>query len=194
MKIILLLVSMSIASASSLRGQPRDASQPKFTSTQNLDAVGASLPDFNCFHSAWDGENAETTCQESKAADDSPCVWCSMAEGGGSPGACLSNEEAILSNGQFGLTCPLGIYLEPAKDKVESEMPDVNCFKAAWVAENAESACGESKDKDGDACVWCQTDADVAGACLSRTEAEMADGQFGLKCASSDDAMLIKLG
>ena len=95
-----------------------------------------------------------------------------------------------MANGQFGLTCPLDIYIQPAedeaKDKVKAKLPDVNCFKAAWVAENAETACGESKDKSGSDCVWCQTDGDAAGACLSRPEAGMANGQFGLKCPSGD--------
>ncbi|KAL7530474.1 hypothetical protein ACHAXR_003514 [Thalassiosira sp. AJA248-18] len=157
--------------------------------TNSLDAVvGETPPDFNCFHSAWDGENAEATCKESNAKDDSACVWCSISDGGVA-GACLSNEEAIAANGQFGLSCPLDIYLEPAEEKAKSAIPDVNCFKAAWVAENAESACGESKDTDGHSCVWCQTDGDVAGACLSRSEAGVADGQFGLKCPSGDSAL-----
>ena len=135
-----------------------------------------------------DGENAEVTCNESKAKDDSPCVWCSMADEGVA-GACLSDEEAIVMNGQFDLSCPLNIYLEPAESTVKNGIPDVNCFKAAWVADNAEDACGESKDKGGDPCVWCKTDGDASGACLSKPEAGMTNGQFGLKCSSNDDVL-----
>lgn len=152
---------------------------PNYT---NSLALQAALPDFNCFR-----QNAEATCNESMAKDSSPCVWCSI---GGVAGACLSNPEAIVANGQFGLACPLEIYIEPAENKVKRGIPDVNCFKAAWVAENAESACGESKDKDGGACVWCQTDGDAMGACLSSFEAGLADGHLELKCPSTGDDML----
>mmetsp|Transcript_10782 Transcript_10782/g.23887 ORF Transcript_10782/g.23887 Transcript_10782/m.23887 type:complete len:207 (-) Transcript_10782:200-820(-) len=161
---------------------------PNYTNSLALEAT-RTPPDFNCFHSAWDGDNAQVTCNESNAKDDSPCVWCSMADGGVA-GACLSNDEAIMANGQFGLACPLDVYLEPAEETVKSGIPDVNCFKAAWVADNAELACGESKDKVGNPCVWCQTDGDKAGACLSRPEAGTGDGLFGLKCPSSDEAVL----
>ena len=144
--------------------------------------VEANPPDFNCFHNAWNGDNAEDTCSESKAKDDSQCVWCQTEDD--VSGACLSNQEALIANGKFDLTCPLSVYVEPAEKKVKQGIPDVNCFKAAWIAENAETACGESQDKDGQACVWCQTDRDQAGACLSRAESGVADGQFGLKCPS----------
>ncbi|KAL3771473.1 hypothetical protein ACHAW5_006156 [Stephanodiscus triporus] len=145
-------------------------------------------PDFSCFHSMWDGENAKITCGESRAKDDSPCVWCSA--GGGdhddAAGACLSNDEAIMVNGKYGLTCPSMDYLYPAEDVIRTGIPDVNCFKAAWVADDAETACGGSKDASGNDCVWCRTSGDVAGVCLSRPESSMADGQFGLTCPGSE--------
>ncbi|KAL3826906.1 hypothetical protein ACHAXA_005986 [Cyclostephanos tholiformis] len=145
-------------------------------------------PDFNCFHSAWDGENAKVTCGGSRAKDDSPCVWCSL--GGDNDddvaGACLSNEEAIAVNGKFGLTCPSMNYLSPVEDAIRSGIPDVNCLKAAWVAEDAEMACEGSKDASGNDCVWCKTDGDVTGVCLSRPESSMANGQFGLTCPGSE--------
>mmetsp|Transcript_45069 Transcript_45069/g.94504 ORF Transcript_45069/g.94504 Transcript_45069/m.94504 type:complete len:326 (+) Transcript_45069:298-1275(+) len=138
--------------------------------------VGTQPPDFNCLRSSL----GESTCIESKSKDDSPCVWCSMADGDAS-GGCFSNKEAIMANGTFGLTCPLSIYLEPAKDIVKKKSPDVNCVKAAWVADDAETACGDSTDKGGEPCIWCQA-GDVAGACLSNAEAETVNGQFGLSC------------
>lgn len=160
---------------------------PNYTDSLATVTGSAAPPDFNCFHAAWDGENAETTCHESRAKDGSPCAWCSIMSDGGEAGACLSNEEALVVNGQHGLTCPRSIYAELAKEEVlKGGFPDVNCFKAAWVAENAETGCGESKDRDGNACVWCQTEGDSMGACLSRPESGMADGQFGLKCPTSD--------
>lgn len=144
-----------------------------------------TTPDFNCFHAAWDRENAKVTCRESKAKDDSPCVWCS---GGGNDdddgvaGACLSNDEAIALSGKLGLACPSMSYLYPAEDVIRGGIPDVNCFKAAWVADDAEKACGASKDSSGNDCVWCKTSGDAAGVCLSRPESGMANGQFGLTC------------
>mmetsp|Transcript_39628 Transcript_39628/g.82793 ORF Transcript_39628/g.82793 Transcript_39628/m.82793 type:complete len:255 (-) Transcript_39628:157-921(-) len=151
-------------------------------------AVGTKPPDFNCFHAAWNGENAQDTCNGSRATDSSPCIWCSMDEGVVA-GACLSSEEAIAANGKFGLTCPMTMYLKPAENAVKKGLPDVNCFKAAWSADNAESACAASKDKAGEPCAWCQTDGDAMGACLSKLEAGMANGQFGLKCPSNDAAL-----
>ena len=161
-------------------------------------------PDFNCFHAAWDGENAKVTCRESKAKDDSPCVWCSAGGDGawydkdhiwrewqndddGVAGACLSNDEAIAVSGKYGLSCPSMIYVYPAaEDGIRDGMPDVSCLKAAWVADDAEEACGASKDASGNDCVWCNTSGDVAGVCLSRPESGMANGQFGLTCPGSE--------
>jgi hypothetical protein len=145
-------------------------------------------PDFNCFHAAWDGENAKVTCRESRAKDDLPCVWCSVGgdDDDGVAGACLSNDEAIAVSGKFGLTCPSMSYLYPAEDVIRGGVPDVNCFKAAWVADDAETACGASKDASGNDCVWCKTSGDVAGVCLSRPESGMANGQFGLTCPGSE--------
>ena len=147
-------------------------------------ALEIFLPDFNCFQAALDGDNAEVTCNESHANDGSPCVWCSVD--GELAGACLSNSEASIANGQFGLSCPID-HLDLSKDNLmtEFQLPDVNCFKAAWVADNAEVACGKSKASDGSSCVWCSTQGDIAGACLSHSEASMATGQFGLSCPST---------
>ena len=65
---------------------------------------------------------------------------------------------------------------------------DLACFRAAWNAQNAEIACSESKssaDNDGNSsCIWCSTNNDKEGICLSKIEAGMANGQFGLKCPS----------
>ena len=145
-------------------------------------------PDFNCFHSAWDRENAKVTCRESRAKDDSPCVWCSVGgdDDDGVAGACLSNDEAIAVSGKYGLTCPSMSYLYPAEDVIQGGIPDVSCFKAAWVADDAEKACGVSNDASGNDCVWCKTSGDVAGVCLSRPESGMANGQFGLTCPGSE--------
>lgn len=187
MKYLLAIASLSAVSASSLlRGQ--------------LDAtagVEGNPPDFNCFHSTLGRHNPEVTCEAATANDGSSCVWCPMSTGSGDAGACLSRVEAVLANGKYGLSCPMSTYVKPPVEE-ETEtgdgIPDVKCFMAAWNAENAETACGQSKDKDGDACVWCQTDGDVMGACLSRVEAGSADGQFGLKCPtlpSDNDASAI---
>jgi len=169
-----------------LAGEEKEAEVA--TATAVGEAAVATPLDSNCFHSAWQDDNAQVTCSKSKANDDSQCVWCSMSEG--NAGACLSNDQAVLANGQFGLVCPPSIYISPAeeiaKKEVKSSLPDINCFKAAWVADNAESACGESKDKDGGSCIWCQANGDAAGACLSKAEAGSANGQFGLACPNND--------
>jgi hypothetical protein len=65
-------------------------------------------------------------------------------------------------------------------------IPDVNCFKSAWSAENAETTCNTTKDTSGKDCVWCQTTGDVAGVCLSAQESGMANGQFGLTCPNNN--------
>jgi hypothetical protein len=160
----------------------------------NVDAPSAmglpTPPDFNCLRSAWDGVNARVTCGGSRASDDSPCVWCSAGSDDDDDddddddvaGACLSNDEAMAINGKYGLACPSVDYLSPLEDVVRDGIPDVNCLKAAWVAENAETACDASKDSSGNDCVWCKTEGDVAGVCLSVSESSMADGQFGLTC------------
>lgn len=167
----------------------------RYTDTREIDNVDApnsmglpTPPDFNCFHSAWDGENAKVTCGESRAGDDSPCVWCSVGSNDDDEmaGACLSNDEAIAINGKYGLTCPSINYLSPVEDAIRGGIPDVNCFKAAWVAEDAETACEVSKDASGNDCVWCKTEGDVAGVCLSMPESSMANGQFGLTCPKSE--------
>ena len=173
MKVLLTTYVSTIAIGSTastlLRGQADEVSTP---------------PDFNCFHSALNGDDAKETCSKTKDKNNSKCVWCSMsgAASDSVAGACLSNSEALVTDGKFGLTCPLDIYIEPAKEEVKTNLPDLNCFKAAWNADNAEIACGQSKASDGSACVWCQTNQDKEGVCLSRPEAGMAVGQFNLKC------------
>ena len=168
----------STASSTLLRGQVDESSLKDTTP-----------PDFNCFHSALKkGGNAKETCSKTKDKNNSQCVWCSMsgAASDSVAGACLSNSEALVTNHKFGLTCPLDIYIEPAKEKVKTSLPDLNCFKTAWNADNAEIACGQSKASDGSACVWCQTNQDKEGVCLSRPEAGMAVGKFNLKCPSDN--------
>ena len=64
-------------------------------------------------------------------------------------------------------------------------LPDVKCFMAAWNADNAETTCGVSQDKDGNACMWCpmQGTEDRAGACVSKAEAESKWASYlYLKC------------
>jgi len=84
-----------------------------------------------------------------------------------------------MADGQFGLSCPKE---DIALGNLMRDMPDINCFKAAWVAENAEDACSTSKSADGEDCIWCSVEGDAEGACLSPNEANMANGQFGLTC------------
>lgn len=71
---------------------------------------------------------------------------------------------------------------------VNSALPDINCFRSAWIAENAEDACNTSQANDGTACVWCQTKGDTMGACVSSMEAGVANGQFGLTCPDQGGA------
>lgn len=66
--------------------------------------------------------------------------------------------------------------------RLQDTLPDFNCFRAAWIAENAETACNSSNANDGSSCVWCQTKGDAMGACVSSLEAGYANGQFGLTC------------
>jgi hypothetical protein len=234
----LLTATSAVSGSSSLRGVVisqsveaniialRDA--PKTTPSSTADVIvdspdntiaTATIPDFNCFATAWSATNAEQSCETSKATDGSACVWCSAQED--TMGACLSTSEATAADGQFGLKCPKSgvddeeegvrdvqqlsvkeskqqqqhkilevseqtgevIKQPPLPYNIQSGIPDMNCFKAAWIATNAKSACGTSQAADGSACVWCSVQGDVAGACLSGEEAGMADGQFGLKCS-----------
>jgi len=69
----------------------------------------------------------------------------------------------------------------------DGAIPDVNCFKSAWSAENAETTCNSTKDVSGNDCVWCQTAGDVAGVCLSAQQSGMANGQFGLTCPNAEE-------
>uniref|UniRef100_A0A7S1ZEV9 Uncharacterized protein n=1 Tax=Ditylum brightwellii TaxID=49249 RepID=A0A7S1ZEV9_9STRA len=50
---------------------------------------------------------------------------------------------------------------------------DKTCFIAAWNADNAEEACAAAKDHKGEPCLWCYTEGDAMGACLSSDEADM---------------------
>jgi hypothetical protein len=70
---------------------------------------------------------------------------------------------------------------------LQDGLPDINCFRAAWIADNAEDACNTSNANDGSKCVWCQTKGDTMGACVSGSEATIANGQFGLTCPSEID-------
>jgi hypothetical protein len=92
---------------------------------------------------------------------------------------------------KVGLSCPsLDAADESEQDKDETVprlqdgLPDFNCFRAAWIADNAEDACNTSSANDGSKCVWCQTKGDTMGACVSGSEATIANGQFGLTCPS----------
>ena len=152
----------------------------------NVD-VSVALPDFSCFSQAWGGGDVDL-CNSSKATDGSSCLWCTAADDMIEVGACLSPSQAG-SASQFGLKCPSTIdetVESQVEEVVQDGLPDFNCFKAAWVAENAETACGQSSATDGSSCVWCQTKGDNMGACLSSVEAGMANGQFGLTCPSAD--------
>jgi hypothetical protein len=102
---------------------------------------------------------------------------------------------------KVGLSCPsldAANESEQDKDGTETEtnmvaprlqdgLPDFNCFRAAWIADNAEDACNTSNANDGSKCVWCQTKGDTMGACVSGSEATIANGQFGLTCPSDND-------
>jgi hypothetical protein len=102
-------------------------------------------------------------------------------------GACLSTSQAGYAN-EFGLICDNDASLTDEmsgalmEEKVNDGLPDFNCFKAAWIAESAESSCGQTNASDGSPCVWCQAQGDTMGACLSSFEAGFANGQFGLTC------------
>ena len=76
---------------------------------------------------------------------------------------------------------------EEAEVRLNSALPDINCFRSAWIAENAEDACNTSQANDGTACVWCQTKGDTMGACVSSMEAGLANGQFGLTCPDQNE-------
>ena len=107
-------------------------------------------------------------------------------------GACLSHAQALLTDGTFGLSCPALTHGQETADTAVEEStavrergggsvwPDVHCFEAAWDADNAETACGTSTDRDGSACVWCPMLGmqDKAGACLSTKEAASPYASF----------------
>ena len=72
---------------------------------------------------------------------------------------------------KVGLRCPSEmdtdeISLETSEDPAQlgDALPDFNCFRAAWIADNAETACSTTQANDGSDCVWCQSDA--MGACV----------------------------
>ncbi|KAL7472756.1 hypothetical protein ACHAXS_013131 [Conticribra weissflogii] len=167
----------SSISSSSLRGGQITASIRDGVPNNYIQT--ATTPDLNCFGAAWKETDAETACISSESSEGPSCVWCSTRGGPDTRGVCLSKDEALVADGQFGLCCPQS---DIALGNFMRDMPDINCFKAAWVAENAEDACSSSKSADGKDCVWCSVEGDAEGACLSPDEAVMANGQFGLTC------------
>lgn len=146
--------------------------------------------DFSCFSQAWGGGDKEL-CGTSRAIDGSSCLWCVAADDLVEVGACLSTSQAVYAS-ELGLICAnyssltdeMSISL--LKEKVNEGLPDFNCFKAAWIADNAEISCGQTTASDGSPCVWCRAHGDTMGACLSSVEAGFANGQFGLTCPISE--------
>lgn len=166
-------IASSDASVSTLRGAATGAGHDENIRTP---------PDFTCFQAAWVDDDAEAACGGSSSSDGSDCVWCSA--NGNKVGACLSNDEASMADGQFGLSCQSEKRVELQSSDLEGGLPDIACFRAAWDADNAETACNKSMTSNGSNCVWCSTTGDSMGACLSPSEASMANGQFGLSCPS----------
>merc|ERR1719491_1571936 len=155
--------------------------------------VGFLDIDTTCFKTTFDESADETTCGGTNASDGSNCVWCSTpADGDEAVGVCVSNGEASLVDGQFGLSCP-SVEYSPEQMKLrlnhelsfggdEDTITDLTCLKAAWVADDAEAACGGTTSSDGGACVWCSIPEDNVGVCLSEEQGSVADGKLGLTC------------
>ena len=161
-------------------------------------------PDSSCFKKA----NTVDVCEGIPSVDGfGNCVWCQTTP---EAGICVSRENAKDITQVMGIPCPkLGFKLLATAraqqtlvtTKIDTHedmqhvmdvitngaIPDVNCFKSAWSAENAETTCNTTKDTSGKDCVWCQTTGDVAGVCLSAQESGMANGQFGLTCPNADE-------
>lgn len=160
-------------------------------------------PDSSCFKKA----NTVDICEGVPSVDGfGNCVWCQTTT---DAGICVSRENAKDLTQVMGIPCPkLGFKLladargaPKLLTKIDSPedmqhvvnviangaVPDVNCFKSAWSAENAETTCNSTKDTSGKDCVWCQTTGDVAGVCLSAQESGMANGQFGLTCPNNEE-------
>lgn len=136
-------------------------------------------------------------CHNSKAADGSQCQWCTTSDELIEVGVCITLAQ-VSDASKAGLSCPSDIEIQNEEEPEESSLdspqlhdtlPDINCFRAAWIADNAENACGTSQANDGSNCVWCQTKGDTMGACVSGSEATYANGQFGLTCPSDDGDM-----
>ena len=160
-------------------------------------------PDSSCFKKA----NTVDVCEGIPSVDGfGNCVWCQTTP---EAGICVSRENAKDITQVMGIPCPkLGFKLlatARAQQKLVTKkidtnedmqhvmdvitngaIPDVNCFKSAWSAENAETTCKSTKDTSGKDCIWCQTTGDVAGVCLSAQESGMANGQFGLTCPNNN--------
>lgn len=143
-------------------------------------SVSADTPDVMCMVATIFGEQS---CEQSQASDGSGCVWCT---GTHAPGACLSAKDAVFADNKFGLSCK-DVKTEEEVEvsdqpNIDPGMIDTTCFMAAWNADNAEEACGETKADDGSQCVWCETQGDTMGACLHSEQAEIFDGKFNLSC------------
>ena len=190
-----LIVALSaIASVSALRGG-------KVDDTAHFRSIDP--PDTACFKKA----NTVDVCEEVPSSDGmGNCVWCQTKD---DSGICVSRNNAKDLVKVMGVPCPkLGFKLlidtppqntiatvedlqyedlQYMVNQITGGIPDVNCFKAAWFADNAETACMSSKDANGSNCVWCTTAGDVAGVCLSKPESSMANSRFGLTCANSEE-------
>eukprot|EP00956_Cyclotella_meneghiniana_P000876 scaffold1007_cov23-Cyclotella_meneghiniana.AAC.4 len=166
--------------------------------------VDASLPDFSCFSQAWGGGDIDL-CHNSKATDGTQCQWCTASDDLIEVGVCVSLAQ-VGSASNMGMNCPTAATelieaiteahnsndaqvttSEEEEVQLNSALPDINCFRSAWIAENAEDACNTSQANDGTACVWCQTKGDTMGACVSSMEAGLANGQFGLTCPDQNE-------
>ena len=146
-------------------------------------------------------------CHSSQATDGSQCQWCTASDNLIEVGVCVTLAQ-IKSADKLGLNCPTvrdnvkstnedDIEEKDPKQEMtqvllENNLPDISCFRAAWIADNAEDACNTSMANDGTSCVWCQTKGDTMGACVSSQEAGLANGQFGLTCPSENEEEDVK--
>ena len=137
-------------------------------------------------------------CHNSQATDGTQCQWCTASDQLIEVGICVTLAQ-VSHAAKVGLSCPTAeidegsdekedtmTLEEAAPQQLRSTLPDIDCFRAAWIADNAETACNTSQANDGSSCVWCQTKGDTMGACVSGSEATIANGQFGLSCPSVD--------
>lgn len=181
----------------------RVASSVESVNDDELHFRRINSPDSSCFKKA----NTIDICEGVPSVDGfSNCVWCQTTT---DAGICVSRQNAKDLTQVMGIPCPkLGFkFLADARDRkklttaititkddvqrvvtdITGAVPDVNCFKSAWSAENAETTCNSAKDTSGKDCVWCQTTGDVAGVCLSAQESGMANGQLGLTCPNNEE-------